>query len=121
MHKLELIFNYTQDDVKQCKLVHDVRYYATAWGDERLWKYSAKAYLDNLLESMDSVIAGNQTYKAELNFGHDNSLAYILNGLGNLTKPTPELASTLFVELHFENNEYLVKAFYNDLQITYGL
>ena len=121
LHKIQLIFDYTEEDVQGCKKVHDVKYYTTAWGDERLWKYSAKVYLDNLVQSMDSIIAGNQTYKAELNFGHDDSLAYILNGLGNLTKETPELASTLFVELHSSEGKYFVRAFHDDVQMTFGL
>ena len=70
---------------------------------------------------MEKIIAKNETHKAEFNFSHDTAVAIILSGLGYMTKINPQLASTLFVELHEENEEYFVTATFNDLPLTYGL
>lgn len=121
LHKIQLIFNYTADDVQKCKIIHDVKYYIIGYGDEKLWYYSSKVYLDNLITSMDAIVAGNETFKAELNFAHDNTLSYLLNGLGNLTTFTPDLASHLFIELHNINGKFVVRTYFNEKQLTFGL
>ena len=111
-HKLELIFNYTEDDVKQWEMLHDVNMYKVSWGDDRLWQIGSKEFLNMIIDRMDKIVARNQTHKMEVIISHDNGINNILNGLGHLTKVTPPLATTVFFELHNENNEFYVTTIY---------
>jgi len=138
VHSFELIFDWwneketiqdkldSEPTIKEqvlynCNKLDDAGLYCKAYGDERLYKIGAKYYLDKLIDSMDKIIAGNQTQKIELNFSHDTSLAIILSGLGYVPPANPPLASTLFIELHSEGKEYFVKTLYNGKALKFGL
>jgi hypothetical protein len=89
-------------------------------GKDELWKIGSKNFYDNLIDSMEKVIAGNKTEKIQLYFSHDYSVSIIMNGLGEKFGQKPPFATSLFFELHQDKDKFYVKTLYNDQPTTFG-
>lgn len=109
-----------RDIVQKCFAYKDTDLQCLSWGNEQFWKIGAKGFLDKLLASMDKIIAGEPTQKMEINFAHDTSIAIILAGMGYITKVNPPHATTLFIELHQEDDGFYTMVLFNGIPLTYG-
>ena len=121
-HQIELTVSPTQKDIEMCQQEKNTKLYYVSQGDEALWKVGSKAFFDDLLTQMESLIDGESTLKMKLNFAHDYTLAILIEGLEYKISELPPFGSTLFFELWMdeEDGSYEVVTLLNDEAITFG-
>ena len=114
---MDLIFDYTEDDVKKCEALKDEKFRPIATGDPILSRVGAKFYLEALIEQFEAVMDGESPLKMKLDFSHDNNLIILLTALEVDAHTNPPFASTLVFELWFDNDEqsHDVRVLYNDV------
>ena len=61
--QIDMKFNFTELDDKNCWDLQNAKLYFINWGDEKLWRVGGKAFYDSVLKNMDDVIAGKSELK----------------------------------------------------------
>ena len=82
-------------------------------------KYSGPQGSKKTKRDLEGAIVKNKDRVLTMWSAHDNTLAILLRGLEAYNTIQPPFAACVILELHAENNKYIVKAFYkNDTSVT---